>query len=129
MYYSGITGNVCTQVRNENIYFSSDVYLPIVPISPRNDTSIPCSASTLTADEFPSPISYFSLSLLGDQTYLLEDLLKSPTAPIQRTSTPPLFSSIFIARPPLISPSILQIPHWILPSIVEVPHLRYPPAF
>ena len=51
----------------------------------------------MTADEFPSPISDFSPSLLGDQIYSLNDLLKSPTAPIQRTPTCPLLSPIFIA--------------------------------
>ena len=38
-----------------------------------------------------------SLTSPFHQTYSLEDLLKSPTAPIQRTSTPPLLSPIFIA--------------------------------
>ena len=49
------------------------------------------------ADEFPSPISDFSPSLLGDQTYSLEDLLKSNTAPIQRTPTPQMLSPIYIS--------------------------------
>ena len=97
MDYSGITGNLCTQVRNENISYFSDVHLLKAPFSPRKDIPVPSPASTLTADEFPLPISDLSPSLLGDQTYLLEDLLKSPTAPIQRTPTPPLLSPIFIA--------------------------------
>ena len=69
MDYSEITGSICTQVRNDNNFYFSEVLLPKAPLSHRKDTLVPSPVSTLIADEFPSPIYDFSPSLLGAQTY------------------------------------------------------------
>ena len=92
----GDMDNNLLQVGNNLSYFTLS-FLLIPPLFPGKDIPLPSPASTLTADEFPSPISMLSPSIVEDHTSSLEELLATPTTLLCRTPIPCLFLSFFIS--------------------------------